>query len=177
VLSSCKKRKDEEGILRLLADDTSTQNGAQSPRRPRVQAPKGRHIPAQGGDAKRATNIRIALCVKGGGGWRAFFARRAAGTLGYRTQKRESPEGATYRAATIGRPFRALFPLRLDPGFRHRSEDKTLAADASTLGWDISPLRGLYPWRREHFLSILSFCRSGVGRLSRHLEQQLDEMP
>jgi hypothetical protein len=35
-----------------------------------LQAPKGRYIPAQGG-----------------GGWRAFFARRVAGTLGYKPRE------------------------------------------------------------------------------------------
>jgi methyltransferase (TIGR00027 family) len=163
-------------------------NGAQSPRRPRVQAPKGRHIPAQGGDAKRATNIRIALCVKGGGGWRAFFARRAAGTLGYRTQKRESPEGATYRAATIGRPFRALFPLPLaligSVRMLHSCVEDcfrmTKVSEPAPLGEPLSvfgPREGFSP-QIGIFVSQLNWMRHKVlSRLKNLSQEDLDWLP
>ena len=50
----------------VSARATYLPNGAPSLNSPRVQAPTGRYIPAQGG-----------------GGWRALFARRVAATLGY----------------------------------------------------------------------------------------------
>jgi hypothetical protein len=74
-------------------------------------------------------------------GWRhpqrALFARRVAVTLGYGPQKWESPERAAYRAATIGRPFRAQIPLRLDPGF------STAASKKRSL-WMPPPWAGIY---------------------------------
>jgi len=60
--------------------------------RPRVQAPTGRYIPAQGG-----------------GGWRAFFARRVAAALGYEPNETKALKGRdiVLPLPSIGRPFRA----------------------------------------------------------------------
>ncbi|MBB5064475.1 hypothetical protein HDF15_002833 [Granulicella mallensis] len=49
------------------------------------------------------------------------------------------------------------------------------AADASTLGWDISPLWGLYPWPCEHFLSILCSVGAKWAKPHHYLEQQFDD--
>jgi len=78
---------------------------------------RGDAVTAQGDDAERDANVCGALCVKGE-------------TLGYDAQNRLSPERATYRAATIDRPFRAQpLPWPITQGF--------------TLGYDEAAPAGL----------------------------------
>ena len=62
-------------------------NGVQGLKRPRVQAPKGRYIPAQGG-----------------GDWRAFFARRVAAALGYVPKEDRALKGRDISAAVPPNP-------------------------------------------------------------------------
>ena len=52
------------------------------------------------------------------------------------------------------------------------SEDVTLESVIKLLlghGVNASPKGAVYPWMREHFLSILYFCRREVDRLNLYL--------
>ena len=69
--------------------------------------------------------------------------------------KVEPCRGGISRMHEIYRPYRAQFALLPNPGFLHHSEQIALAADASTLGWYMPPLWGLYLWLFETLRSIL----------------------
>jgi len=50
----------------------------------------------------------ITLCIKGGGGWRALFARRVAATLGYGPKKVELCRGGISRLHKMPRLRRSI---------------------------------------------------------------------
>ena len=95
------------------------QNGAQSLKRPRVQAPKRQYIPAQSGNAERAPQIcgsRSASRVEETR--RAFFARRVSVALGYEPNETRALKGRDISAARL----RARSPSSLDPAFKTQPE-------------------------------------------------------